>query len=114
MRREVESGGYYFEAEVRIESLPNARGFVKFPQTGRLTHGMDGFRLTGTYAGEAFVIDWPVKTLYSCHVEYDYKKRGDCIDLNTNDDTFYLFPPGSDFSVTKIALATEELYKLYG
>ena len=48
--------------------------------------------------------------MYSCHIEYDYFKKGDCIDLSTLDDTYYLFPKGKDFSVTKIALATEELF----
>jgi hypothetical protein len=53
----------------------------------------------------------PVKSMYSCHIEYDYLgKHGDCIDLNTLEDTYYIYPEGSDFSVTKIALATEELY----
>jgi len=35
------------------------------------------------------------------------------VDLNNNDDTFYLFPEGDDFSVTKLSLATEELYHRY-
>lgn len=34
-------------------------------------------------------------------------------DLNTHDDTFYIYPDGNEFSVTKMALATEELYKRY-
>jgi hypothetical protein len=48
--------------------------------------------------------------MYSCHIEFDYFGKGDCIDLSTLDDTYYLFPQGSNFSVTKIALATEELF----
>ena len=38
-------------------------------------------------------------------------KHGDCIDLNTLDDTYYIFPHRKDYSVTKIALATEEIYR---
>ena len=38
---------------------------------------------------------------------------GDCVDLNTINDTLYVYPEGSDFSVTKMALATEELWKFY-
>ncbi len=50
--------------------------------------------------------------MYSCHIEYNYLgKHGDCIDINTLADTYYIYPEGNDFSVTKIALATEELYK---
>ncbi len=48
--------------------------------------------------------------MYSCHIEFEYLMKGDCIDLSTLDDTYYLFPQGSAFSVTKIALATEELF----
>jgi len=111
VRAEIENGTYSFESEVRIESLPNAKGFVKFHKPGRLTHNMSGFTLTREYENSPFEIKWAVPTLYSCHIEYNYKNRGDCIDLNTNDDTFYLFPQSNNFSVTKISLATEELYK---
>jgi hypothetical protein len=52
-----------------------------------------------------------VSSLYSCHIEYNYLgKHGDCIDLNTLSDTYYIYPKNCEFSVTKIALATEELY----
>jgi len=111
--REVADGTYAVDTPVRIESLPNAKGFVVFPENGHLTHGMDGFKLTGKWDGEEFTIDWPVKALIAAHTEYNYKGRGDCIDLNTLDDTFYLFPLSEDVNVTKLALATEELYRRY-
>ena len=111
VRREVENGTYSFSDEVRIESLPNAKGFVVFDQPGQLTHNLDGFTLTGVCEDEPFAVHWAVPSLYSCHIEYDYMGRGDCIDLNTDDDTLYLFPQGGDFAVTKVALATEELYQ---
>ena len=110
VRKEIEDGTYSFEAVVRIESLPNAKGFIKFSEPGRLTHNMDGFTLTGVCEDEPFTVNWAVSTLYSCHIEYNYMGRGDCVDLNTEADTFYIFPKGEDFAVTKIALATEELY----
>jgi len=113
VRREVENGTYSFDAQVRIESLPNAKQFVTFKEAGRLTHNMEGFNLTGTYEDEPFDINWKPPLLHSCHIEYDYMGRGDCIDLNTNDDTFYLFPKGDGFAVTKIALATEEIYRYF-
>jgi len=111
VRKEVEEGTYSQETEVRVESLPNARRFVVFKDAGKLTHNMEGFRLTGVYEDKPFDIDWPPQSLHSCHIEYDYMGRGDCIDMNTTDDTFYLFPTGRDYAVTKIALATEELYR---
>ena len=32
------------------------------------------------------------------------------MDLNTLEDTWYIYPHDCEFSVTKMALATEELY----
>jgi len=108
--KEIKEGTYFFKSPVRVESLPNDKRFIVFPEKAQLTHNMDGFRLTGSYENEPYDINWPASSLYSCHIEMDYMGRGDCVDLNTSDDTLYLFPEGSDFSVTKVSLATEELY----
>ena len=48
--------------------------------------------------------------MYSCHVEYNYFGHDDCISFSTIDDTYYIYPKSDSFSVTKIALATEEMY----
>ncbi|MCL2079783.1 MAG: 1-acyl-sn-glycerol-3-phosphate acyltransferase [Oscillospiraceae bacterium] len=112
VREEVAEGKYSWTCEkVRVESLPNDKKFIVFPNRAKLTHGMDGFSLSGSYNGEDYDIHWPVAGMHACHIEYDYFGRGDCVDLNTNDDTFYLFPEEGDFAVTKISLAAEELYK---
>ena len=51
---------------------------------------------------------------YSVHIEYEYLgKYGDCVDLNTDKDTLYVYPKDCLFAVTKLALATEELYQYY-
>jgi len=112
VKKEIEEGTYSFKSKVRVESLPNDAKFIVFEERAELTHDMDGFRLTGSYKGEPYDIKWPVPSLYSCHIEYNYMGRGDCIDLNTNEDTLYLFPEEGSFSVTKISLATEELYNI--
>jgi len=112
VRAEIERGEYSSgELAVTVDSLPNAKGFIRLGE-GVLVHDMDGFTVRGTDVdGDAFEMLKPVPTLYSCHIEYDYLgKHGDCIDLNTLQDTWYIYPHGSDFSVTKMALATEELY----
>ncbi|MDR3209612.1 MAG: 1-acyl-sn-glycerol-3-phosphate acyltransferase [Oscillospiraceae bacterium] len=113
VRREVRDGTYSLTADVRVDSLPNTRGFIDLG-AGVLTHNMDGFTLTGTCGGARYEERWPTRALYSCHIEYNYKKKGPCVDLNTQVDTLYIFPRGRDFSVTKIALATEELYLAAG
>jgi hypothetical protein len=93
-----------------VDSLPNSRGFVCLGE-GVITHDMNGFHLRGDEGSGGFKMEKTVPSLYSCHIEYEYLgKYGDCIDLNTLEDTYYIYPHGDRFSVTKIALATEELY----
>ena len=112
VRKEVENGTYAFEAQVRIESLPNDKRFIKFEERGHLTHDKNGFRLTGSYKGEPYDISWAPSIMHQCHIEIDYLGRGeDCVDLNTADDTLYLYPEDCIFSIVKISIATEELYK---
>ena len=114
VRAEVEAGAYSSgELDVTVDSLPNADKFIRLGD-GKMTHGMDGFHVYGADAdGDSFEMIKDVPSLYSCHIEYDYLgKHGDCVDLNTLNDTWYIYPQG-DFSVTKMALATEELYFNY-
>ena len=112
VRREVEAGTYSTgPLPVHVDSLPNARRFIPLGE-GTLVHDMNGFTVRGVDAdGEPFEMIKPVPSLYSCHIEYEYLgKHGDCVDLNTLEDTWYVYPHDCDFSVTKMALATEELY----
>lgn len=111
VKSEVEKGLYFYSGRVTVDTLPNAEGFIRLGE-GILTHDMEGFTVSGiTPSGEPFTMKKPVFSLYSCHIEYEYLgKHGDCIDLNTLDDTWYIYPHGQAFSVTKIALATEELF----
>ena len=110
VRKEVEDGTYTSgELKVRIDSLPKDR-FI-YLGDGTLIHDMNGFHVRGTDVdGDEIKLDIDVASLYSCHIEYQYLfKHGDCIDLNTINDTWYIYPSGK-FNVTKMALATEELY----
>ena len=116
VREEVRSGTYSTgELKVVVDTLPNAKRFIRLGE-GTLVHDMTGFHVKGTDAdGDPFAMEKPVESLYSCHIEYDYLgKHGDCVDLNTLTDTWYIYPDASPtspgFSVTKMALATEELY----
>ncbi|MBR5065471.1 MAG: hypothetical protein IKX09_04400 [Oscillospiraceae bacterium] len=110
VRKEVQDGTYSFTCKARVDALPNASGYMDLGEA-ELTHDMNGFRLKGSYNGEDYEQEWPVRALYSCHIEYEYLgKYGDCVDLNTLTDTFYIYPKDCLFSVTKFALATEELY----
>ncbi len=115
VRAEVESGTYTSgELEVHVSSLPNADRFIDIG-TGTMTHDMNGFRVKVTdNDGTVREMEKSVSSLYSCHIEYEYLgKYGDCVDLNTLEDTWYVYPHGDRFAVTKMALATEELFALY-
>ena len=115
VRKEVREGRYSTgELPVRVYSLPNAARFIHLGE-GKMVHDGNGFRVWGTDVdGDPFEMKLPVPSLYSCHIEYEYLgKYGDCVDLNTLEDTWYTYPNGCDFAVTKMALATEELYYFY-
>ncbi len=114
VHREVIEGRYHFECDCHVNDLPNAKGFVRLGK-GRLTHSIDGFLVEGIrdYDGQPFRMKIDSAAQNSVHIEYAYRfgNNLDCIDLNTLKDTWYVFPEGCDFSVTKISLATEQIYK---
>ena len=112
VRKEVEEGRYSTGTmPVKVYSLPNAKRFIHLGE-GTMVQDGGGFHVHGTDVdGDPFEMEIPVPALYSCHIEYEYLgKYGDCVDLNTLEDTWYIYPHDCDFAVTKMALATEELY----
>ncbi len=113
VRRQIEEGTYSFSSDVVVDSLPNADGYIQLGEA-KLTHDMNGFVLEGNFGGKKFLLKKDPLSMYSCHIEYDYMGKGDCIDLSTLTDTYYIYPKLKEWSATKIALATEELYRYYG
>ena len=112
VRAEIEAGTYDSgDLPVTVRSLPNAKRFILLGE-GTLRHDMQGFHVSGKDRdGDPFAMEKSVPSMYSCHIEYEYLgKFGDCVDLNTLEDTWYIYPHDCDFAVTKMALATEELY----
>jgi hypothetical protein len=109
VRKEIEEGTYLLEVPSLVEALPNARGYIPLGEA-KLTHSMQGFLLEGVFDGELFSLAKPTLSMYSYHIESEYFGKGDCIDLSTLSDTYYIYPQGEAFSVTKMALATEELF----
>lgn len=117
VKREVAEGTYSSgELKVKVDTLPNAKRFIRLGE-GTMVHDMNGFTVRGIDVdGDPFEMIKTVPSLYSCHIEYEYLgKFGDCVDLNTLEDTWYIYPEPSkeNFAVTKMALATEELYFAY-
>ncbi len=110
VRAMIEAGTYAFASDVVVDSLPNADGYIRLGE-GRLTHDITGFTLEGIFDGKPFLLKKDPLSMYSCHIEYDYMGKGDCIDLSTLDDTYYIYPKIKEWSATKISLAVEELYR---
>jgi len=111
VKKEVAEGSYSSGLlPVKIESLPNAKGYIDLGE-GTLIHDMNGFKAVVGENDSSITMQKSVASMYSCHVEYNYLfTHGDCIDLNTLVDTWYIYPHDCEFSVTKMAIATEELY----
>ena len=113
VRREIEEGRYYFSDEVDVHSLPRCWRFEALGKA-TLTHSVDGgFVLEGHYRGEDYRIQRTPLQTNSLHVEYDFPhiKPFDCVDISTEKDSFYCFPTKENV-VTKLSLATEEIYKI--
>jgi len=113
VRREVENGTYHFEDDVDVYSLPRCWRFEDLGDA-KLCHTVDGgFTLRGHYRGEDYEITRLPHMTNSLHIEYDYCyiKPFDCVDISTEDDSFYCYPTKQNV-VTKLAFATEEIYRL--
>ncbi|MBE6541266.1 MAG: hypothetical protein E7672_02335 [Ruminococcaceae bacterium] len=110
VRREIEDGTYRFEDTVRVETLPNSWKFHKHGE-GKLIQTIEGTRIECRSYGKEKVIEKGPLDLYSMHIEYDYLGRGDCVDISTNDDSYWLYLSKRD-AITKLSFATEEIYKL--
>ena len=113
VRREVESGEYSFSDEVDVHSMPRCYRFMPLGKA-KLSHDLEnGFVLEGHYRGKDYRIQRTPLQSNSLHVEYDFPhiKPFDCVDISTEDDSFYCFPTKENV-VTKLAFATEEIYRI--
>ncbi len=112
VKKAVRSGLYYFEDQIRLEELINSK--VKFVNKGQIqmVHDYNGFTLSGIVDGEEFYLNKPVESMASCHIEYDFKKRGDAIDIATLDNTWFVYPLTAPNPLTKLHFAVEELHNL--
>ena len=114
VKAEILDGKYHLECQCDVNDLPNSKGFVHMGR-GTFVHDMTGFHVHGVrdYDGVPFDMDIDAAGQYAVHVEYNYRFGNfrDAVDLNTLEDTWYVFPENCEFSLTKISLATEEIFK---
>ena len=114
VKKEIESGNYSFSDDVDVYSQPRC---WKFEHLGlaKLSHDPEqGFLLEGEYNGAPYRINRVPLQNNSLHIEYDwcYVKPYDCIDVSTENDSFYCYPKKKNV-VTKLAFATEILYEIH-
>ena len=109
--KEVEEGRYHFEDDVRIEHFVNAK--VGFKKLGiiHMTHDEHGYIFDGTLDdGSHFHLEKPCYETRSMHIEFDFKGRGDALDIATLQDTWFVFPLHSKNQLMKFNFTTEALY----
>ena len=78
---------------------------------GKLIQTCTETRLECKAYGENYTLVRSAKNMDSMHIEYDYRKNGDCIDISVPDDSFWCYTTKRDV-ITKLAFATEEMHKL--
>lgn len=109
--KEIASGNYYFEDEVEVDTLPGAKGFYHHG-TGNFYHSLDGFRLECNAYGEKTVEVWDGIDTDGLHIEYNYKGKGDVIDISTQNESYWLYPKTKRDCITKLSLAADEIYRI--
>ena len=113
VKEEIARGEYAFSDQVEVYSLPHS---WKYHPLGMatLTHTPEeGFVLEGFFNGKPYRIQRTPPQSNSLHVEYEFNriKPLDCVDISTEKDSFYCYTTKPNV-ITKLAFATEELYRL--
>ena len=113
VEKQIAEGTYSFEDEVEVFSLPRCWRFEKLGKAVLRHDPQEGFVLTGHYNGADYRIQRTPAETNSLHIEYDYCyiKPYDCVDISTENDSFYCYPQTKQNVVTKLAFATEILYQ---
>ena len=114
VRQQIEDGTYRYEDEVDVYSFPRCYRFIPLGKAKVCHSFQDGFTIDGHYRGADYHIHRPPKGMNSLHVEYDFHRflKKNCFDISTETDSFYCYPTNPDI-ITKLAFATEEIYKLH-
>lgn len=106
VEREVEQGDFKLTFRVRVEALPNAKGFVELGE-GVLTMDKQRFILKMEEVEEIF---FPHHTRESVQTEYNYRGKGMAIVLSTKDCCYYIYSDDKHFNPTKLQFAGEYFY----
>ena len=113
VRKEVESGTYHFEDEVRVEDYYSSKVGLIEVGAAHFTHDKNGFTFVGTVNGKPFNLNKPISTMYSVHIEYDFLSKGDAFDIATDETSYFMYLKNAKNYLTKLHFAQEELYDYY-
>lgn len=108
VKKEIENGSYKIETKVRIMMLVNYKCLYEVGY-GYLTHNQNGFYLEGD--GFPLKYHQGVLSCYTLNSDYYWYEIGDVISIGDKSCLYYCFPE-KEGVVTKLRLATEELYKI--
>ncbi len=113
VRKEIERGEYAFRDKADVYSLPRCWRFFHLGEATFSHTAEEGFVVEGFYRGKPYRVQRTPESMNSLHVEYDYCyiKPFDCVDISTDADSLYCYPTKENV-ITKLAFATEELYRL--
>lgn len=109
VRDEILEGSYGVEFPVEICMLVDAKSIYKVGE-GWLKHAMDGYRLTGCEG--ALDYTQHAKSSYTVNADYYWYQLGDVVSIGDQSALYYCFPKTNRDVVTKLRLATEEIYKI--
>ncbi len=109
VKQDLNAGIYQLDIPVDIIMMVDYDAVYRVGE-GRLTHGTEGFHLTGC-DGKLDYAQPPLAS-YSLYADYYWYEIGDMICIGTKDVLYYCFPKEGQDVVAKTRLAAEELYKL--
>ena len=104
---ELENGSYSLQIDVKISMMVDYKAIYNVG-TGKLTHSVDGFKLTGC-DGKLNYEQNPLAS-YGLYSDYFWYEIGDVICIGNKDALYYCFPQDNT-PVAKTRMAAEELYK---
>jgi DNA-directed RNA polymerase subunit RPC12/RpoP len=110
-KKAIEEGQFFKKFDVKVEALPNEKGFVDLGE-GILDMDEKEFTLRFGKEGDEQILSFPHKSRESVQTEYDYRGvKGQGIVLSTKDCCYYLYCDAPDFNPTELQFLGEWLFQ---
>lgn len=109
VRISIEKGEYSPEIPVEIGLMKDAKALYMVGD-GVLKHSSEGFSLEG--CGGELKYSQPALSSYTLNADFFWYEIGDVIGIGDRECLYYCFPKDTRVPVTKVRLATEEIYRM--